>query len=226
MKAIVMGVMFSVLAAPVLASTSALPRWANGESNCKIDGRPAKMFWQVVDDPQTECEGNICSTTSAVKTVGHFSDNGGAWVNLRIREVTNSGNTLDIRYLGSEPSNWQLNYDASTEIATGWTQWRGRRYQLSCWKGDVPLTERCANYANQAVQQFQTAQQRSCNVPQDARWQSNYSAHYGWCMQIKGRADALDSETRARTQVLNQCRRMESIINIRPNAGTIRVVPH
>jgi hypothetical protein len=222
MKALVLGLLMSTLVSTVGASTSPLPQWASGESNCKIDGRPAKMIWQVVDDPQVECDGDICSTTSGVKTVGRFSDSGSAWVELRMAGVPNR-NTLNIRYLGAEQDNWQLVYDAATEVAKGWTTWRGKRYPLSCWKGEAPLPERCANYANQAIQQFQMAQQRACNVPQDARWQSNYQAHYGWCMSIKGRANALTAETKARQDTLNQCRRFSSTIRVRPEV--IHVLP-
>lgn len=206
----------SLLPIASLATTSPLPSWARGDLNCRIDGRPARMNWQVVNDPQTECDGNICSSTSGVKTVGRFSDNGSAWVELGMTDLANQGRTLNIRYLGGEQNNWQLTHDAYTEVATGWTTWRGNRYPLSCWKGDVPLPERCETYAREAVQQFETAQQQNCGISADARWHTDYNAHYGWCMQAKGSANALSAESRARAHALNLCRQQRNIIHIRP----------
>lgn len=104
--------------------------WYFGTWDCNIDGRPAKMQWRVVNDPQTTCNGNICSSTSGVKVVGHFSDNGGPWVPLAKRG--SSPTSLSIRYLGAEQDNWYLRYNASTRSAQGWTTWRGNRYPLSC----------------------------------------------------------------------------------------------
>jgi Family of unknown function (DUF6006) len=56
--------------------------WWGGNWNCNIDGRSARMRWNVVDDSQTTCNGNICSTTSGVRWQGSFSDNGSRWVPL------------------------------------------------------------------------------------------------------------------------------------------------
>ncbi len=218
-------VLLSISSVNVQASTSSLPSWASGDLNCKIDGRPARMNWRVVDDPQTECDGNVCSTTSAVKTVGNFSDNGGGWVPLGMTGVTNGGLTLNIRYLGAEQDNWQLTQNNYTEVATGWTTWRGNRYPLSCWKGDVPLPDRCASYATEAVQQFQSAQQQNCGINPDARWHADYNAHYGWCMQAKGRSDWLTAESQARKNTLNQCFRMNNMIRIQPDVDVLRHLP-
>jgi Family of unknown function (DUF6006) len=106
-------------------------KWYFGNwNNCLIDGRPAKMQWKVVDDPQTSCDGNVCSSSSGVKVVGRFSDNGGAWVPLKVQ--SSSGNDLKIRYQGAEPDNWFLRYSPTKKSASGWTTWRGNRYPLSC----------------------------------------------------------------------------------------------
>lgn len=111
------------------ASTVA-SQWYFGSWACRIDGRPAKMRWRVVDDPQTTCAGGICTSTSGVKVVGHFSDNGGPWVPLK---ATASGSTtLSIRYLGAQQDNWFLRYSPNTRSASGWTTWQRRRFPLSC----------------------------------------------------------------------------------------------
>ncbi len=107
-------------------------QWFFGNWDCFIDGRPAKMQWLIVDDPQTQCNGNVCSTTSGVKVVGRFSDNGGAWVPLAQRYVR--GADFGIRYQGREQDNWFLRYDSRVKTANGWTTWRGNRYPLQCRK--------------------------------------------------------------------------------------------
>lgn len=104
--------------------------WYFGSWKCQIDGRPARMIWRVVDDPNTSCVGDICTTTSGVKVVGKFSDNNSRWVPLKVR--SSSSSTLNIRYMGAEQDNWFLRYDRNTRRATGWTTWRGNRYALSC----------------------------------------------------------------------------------------------
>ncbi|MEE3717825.1 DUF6006 family protein [Tumidithrix elongata RA019] len=106
--------------------------WYFGRWNCNIDGRSARMQWSVVNDPQTNCSGGVCSTTSGVRIVGRFSDNGSAWVPLA--KQRSSSTTLNIRYLGAEQDNWFLRYDRSSNIANGWTTWRGNRYSLRCWR--------------------------------------------------------------------------------------------
>ena len=105
-------------------------QWYFGLWDCNIDGRNAKMQWLVVDDPQTSCNGDVCSTTSGVKVVGRFSDNGSAWVPLAKRSANST--SLSIRYLGQEQDNWFLKYNGKSGQAIGWTTWRGKRYPLSC----------------------------------------------------------------------------------------------
>lgn len=122
----------AVMALPTRAQASMLvSEWFFGRWDCRIDGRPAQMQWLVVNDPQTRCDGDICSTTSGVKLVGRFSDNGSAWVPLA--KQWSNRTDLGIRYLGREPDNWFLRYSDRTRVATGWTTWRGSRYPLSCW---------------------------------------------------------------------------------------------
>ncbi len=111
-------------------ASQAVTQWYFGTWDCNIDGRSAKMQWLVVDDPQTHCDGEVCSTTSGVKVVGHFSDNGSAWVPLAKSSANSS--SLSIRYLGQEQNNWFLRYNANSGQAAGWTTWRGKRYPLSC----------------------------------------------------------------------------------------------
>lgn len=111
-------------------ASQVLSQWYFGKWNCTIDGRPAKMQWLVVDDPQTTCSGDVCSSSSGVKVVGRFSDNDRAWVPLAKRYLR--GNEFGIRYLGAEQNNWMLRYQPSTRVAAGWTTWRGNRYPLQC----------------------------------------------------------------------------------------------
>jgi Family of unknown function (DUF6006) len=129
---VVLFVVASLLPGATGAHASQVARqWFFGNwNNCNIDGRPARMQWKVVDDPQTRCEGNVCSSSSGVKVVGRFSDNGGNWVPLSVRFTR--GNDLGIRYLGNEPDNWSLRYYPSSGIAKGSTTWRGKNYPLSC----------------------------------------------------------------------------------------------
>ena len=116
------------------AQASQVPsQWYFGKWDCSIDGRPAKMQWLVVDDPQTSCSGNVCSSSSGVKVVGRFSDNGSAWVPLGKNYIR--GNDFGIRYQGAEPDNWFLRYNPSTKVASGWTTWRNHKYPLQCtWR--------------------------------------------------------------------------------------------
>jgi hypothetical protein len=124
--------LLAILPGTTSAHASQVPgQWYFGNwNNCKIDGRPARMQWKVVDDPQTQCNGNICSSTSGVKVIGRFSDNGSAWVPLAVRY--NRTNEVGIRYLGREQDDWMLRYNPSNRVATGYTTWRGNRYALSC----------------------------------------------------------------------------------------------
>jgi hypothetical protein len=81
---------------------------------------------------EKSCSRDICSTTSGVKTIGWFSDNGGPWVCLGINYGWNS-NHLGIRYMGQEPDNWYLDFNEMNTTADSQTTWRGKQYPLSCW---------------------------------------------------------------------------------------------
>ncbi len=111
-------------------ASQVVSQWYFGKWNCTIDGRSAKMQWLVVDDPQTTCSGDVCSSSSGVKVIGRFSDNGSAWVPLSKRYL--QGYEFGIRYLGKEQDNWMLSYNPKLKVATGWTTWRGNRYPLQC----------------------------------------------------------------------------------------------
>lgn len=201
------------------ASTAYLPAWIKGDMNCKIDGRPAKMTWKIENRYETSCDssGRYCTQSEYAVSVGSFSDNGGQWVPLASRGTRNGGNTFLIHYQGAEPDDWELTFAPSTEVAAGWTTWRGNRYPLSCWKGDIPLPERCNAYATHAVQQYRSAQRLLCGIPNDARWQDNHTAHYNWCMQSKGNPAWLNAENKARSDTLAECRRTNVSGTIRHN---------
>ena len=111
-------------------ASQVVSQWYFGKWDCSIDGRRAKMQWLVVDDPQTSCSDGVCSSSSGVKVIGRFSDNGSAWVPLAQRYLR--GNDFGIRYLGNEQDNWLLRYNPSTKVANGWTTWRGNKYPLQC----------------------------------------------------------------------------------------------
>jgi Family of unknown function (DUF6006) len=111
-------------------ASQVVSQWYFGKWDCSIDGRPAKMQWLIVDDSQTSCSGDVCSSSSGVKVVGRFSDNGSAWIPLSKRYL--QGNDFGIRYLGKEQDNWLLRYNPQAKVANGWTTWRGNRYPLQC----------------------------------------------------------------------------------------------
>ncbi|HRJ53760.1 MAG TPA: DUF6006 family protein [Candidatus Thiothrix moscowensis] len=211
-----------VISSASYASSANLPDWINGEMNCKIDGRPAKMQWRVETRYETTCDtfGRNCSQAAYAVSIGSFSDNGGSWVPLESRGTGNGGNTFFIRYLGEQPNNWELSFIPAREIAQGHSVWRAGtynvRYDLECWKGDKPLHERCNDYASHAVQQYQNAQRLFCAIPSDARWQDNHAAHQTWCVQSKGNPAWLDAENKARSDVIAQCR----------NSNTRRIIRH
>jgi len=77
-------------------ASQVVTQWYFGSWDCNIDGRNAKMQWLVVDDPQTQCDGDVCRTTSGVKVVGQFSDNGSAWVSLAKHSANVLENIVDI----------------------------------------------------------------------------------------------------------------------------------
>jgi Family of unknown function (DUF6006) len=116
-----------VRATPVAAPN----RWYLGAwSDCRLDGRPARMQWRVVPAPPPLCRGNVCNKTAGLRILGRFSDNDSAWVPLAIRFAR--GNELGIRYLGAEQDNWSLLYNPGTKVAKGFVNWRGKSYPIEC----------------------------------------------------------------------------------------------
>jgi hypothetical protein len=111
------------------AGASQAVGWWGGAWSCNIDGRPAQMKWVVVDDSQTSCDGNICSTSSGVKWKGSFSDNGSRWVPL-----TNprTGNLGGVYFNHADGNRWYLPKPSGRQ-SVGWTTWNGQRYRLACW---------------------------------------------------------------------------------------------
>jgi Family of unknown function (DUF6006) len=116
----------------VAEASTVASKWYFGIwSDCKIDSRSARMQWRVVANPPKICKGNICrGNNSSVKVLGRFSDNGNAWIPLKIRYLR--GNDLGIRYLGAEQNDWFLRYNPGTKIARGFATWRGKNYPLRC----------------------------------------------------------------------------------------------
>ena len=105
-------------------------KWWDGNWNCTIDGRPARMSWRIVDDSQGTSSGGVATTTSGVKRVGRFSDNGSAWVALSdAREGNNGG--LFFRH--ADGNQWYLPKPKG-DRSSGWTTWQGKRYPLVCWR--------------------------------------------------------------------------------------------
>lgn len=113
--------------APVSAG-QIVGKWWDGSWRCTIDGRPARMVWKIVDDPQSTSDGDIGTTTSGVKRIGRFSDNGSRWVSLSdAREGNNGG--LFFRH--ADGNQWYLPKPQG-ERTSGWTTWQGNRYPLVC----------------------------------------------------------------------------------------------
>lgn len=123
----------TLLALPASASLIAA-KWWDGDWNCSIDGRSARMKWKVVDDTQTTCSDGICTSTAKVKRVGQFSDNGGGWVALTfLREDLSGG----LNFQHADGNAWYLPKPKAGR-STGWTTWQGRRYPLICWRSPLP----------------------------------------------------------------------------------------
>lgn len=70
----------------------------------------------------------------------------------------------------------------------------------------LPVAEntRCANYAQDAVDDYKTMRRhQECVIPDDPRWQPNYQNHYQWC--LTARREWLVSEKKARDGHLVRC---------------------
>lgn len=116
------------LTAPAVASQAI--GWWGGNWACNIDGRPARMKWVVVDDSQTSCDGNVCTSTSGVRWKGSFSDNGSRWVPLTNPRLSDGGGMY---FRHADGNRWFLRKPSGGR-STGWTTWNGSRYHLSCWR--------------------------------------------------------------------------------------------
>jgi len=118
--------------ASLSSASQVASQWYFGTWNCNIDGRSAQMVWKVVDNPQTSCDGNVCSTSSGVAIKGWFNDSGSRWVPLESPRTV--GNDFRFTYTGDR-TGWFLRYNPSSRSAVGNTVWQGKAYPLSCVKG-------------------------------------------------------------------------------------------
>lgn len=117
----------AALLAPANADASQVATgWYHGNWNCRIDGRPAQMRWEVRSKTVQSCRGNICSQYQTAYHQGWFSDNGARFVPLTY--VSSTGSTLTLRH--ADGNTWFLRYSGGR--ANGHTTWNGRRYPLSC----------------------------------------------------------------------------------------------
>lgn len=116
------------ISGPALAGQVA--GWWGGAWACNIDGRPAHMKWVAVDDSQTTCDGDICTTSSGARWKGSFSDNGSRWVPLtNPRQGTRGG----LFFQHADGNQWYLARPVDNKTK-GWTTWNAQRYSLSCWR--------------------------------------------------------------------------------------------
>lgn len=113
-----------------LAYAGMVSGWWGGSWTCNIDGRPARMNWSVVDNSQTTCQGDTCTSTSGVRWKGSFSDNGARWVPLSKARLGNQGGLF---FRHADGNQWYLPRPQGNRT-TGWTTWNSQRYRLSCWR--------------------------------------------------------------------------------------------
>jgi len=113
-----------------LAYAGMVSGWWGGSWTCNIDGRPARMNWSVVDNSQTTCQGDTCTSISGVRWKGSFSDNGSRWVSLSNARLGNRGGLF---FRHADGNQWYLPRPQGNRT-TGWTTWNSQRYRLSCWR--------------------------------------------------------------------------------------------
>jgi len=104
--------------------------WWGGTWTCNIDGRPARMKWSSVDNTQTSCDGETCSTVAGARWKGLFSDSGSQWAPLTNAHLGNDGG---LYFRHADGNKWYLPKPKGNKT-TGWTTWNGNRYKLSCWR--------------------------------------------------------------------------------------------
>jgi hypothetical protein len=119
------------ISAPASASFL-VGHWLDGVWQCTIDGRPARMRWQVVDDPQASCSGDWCTSAALVRRKGSFSDNGSRWVPLlNLRDGQERRGAF---FDHADGNRWYLRKPNSSGRAVGHTVWQGTQYPLICWR--------------------------------------------------------------------------------------------
>lgn len=112
------------------AHASQVSGWWGGNWTCNIDGRAARMKWNPVDDTETTCDGNICTSSAGARWQGSFSDNGSRWVPLTNPALGRNGGLF---FRHADGNQWYLPKPNNNQT-TGWTTWNGKRYPLSCWR--------------------------------------------------------------------------------------------
>ena len=130
------GIALGATAAGVVEASQA-SGWWGGSWACTIDGRPARMKWDVVDAGGASCSDDggerVCSTTSAVRWRGRFSDNGAPWASLADPRLGNQGGMF---FTHADGNRWYLAKPVGGR-SRGWTTWNRQRYPLSCRRQDV-----------------------------------------------------------------------------------------
>ncbi len=126
-KSLIVG---AALLAALPAHASTVSGWWGGAWQCTIDGRPAKMKWSAVDNSETSCDGDVCTTSFGVAWRGRFSDNGSQWVALSNARPGRSGG---LYFNHADGNQWYLPRPSGNRT-NGWTTWNGNRYPLSCWR--------------------------------------------------------------------------------------------
>lgn len=111
------------------AGAGSVTGWWGGTWSCNIDGRSAKMKWVPVDDSQTSCNGDTCTTSSGARWKGSFSDNGSRWVPLTNPRPGDRGG---VYFNHADGNRWYLPKPSGRQTV-GWTTWNGQRYRLACW---------------------------------------------------------------------------------------------
>jgi hypothetical protein len=115
-------------AAPASASLI-VGHWLDGTWRCTIDGRPAVMRWQIVDDSQVSCTGDYCTSQALVRRKGTFSDNGSRWVALNNLRDGSQGRGAYFNH--ADGNRWWLPKPTGGR-SVGYTTWQGNRYPLIC----------------------------------------------------------------------------------------------
>jgi hypothetical protein len=111
------------------ASASTANGWWHGTWSCNIDGRNARMHWDVVSVTDGDCDGDVCWQSQSAEWRGYFSDSGSAWVPLTDARLASRGGMY---FNHADGNRWYLARPEGNR-ASGWTTWQGQRYPLSCW---------------------------------------------------------------------------------------------